>query len=107
MKFIYTMTLAFSLGLLPAQAAEPRDQPPKFIKVGKIYQTAIGLMRMTFQVLETDGSWIRVKVIEGISNKEITGNVWLNLRELPLIMEGGKDPKNEGNSTDGEKSNRK
>ncbi len=107
MKLVYTIIFAFSLGLLSAQAAEPRDPLPKFIKVGKTYQTAIGMMRMTFQVIESDGSWIRVKAIKGISKKEITGEIWLNVRELPIIIEGSKDSKNEGDDTDGEKIDRK
>ena len=79
-----------------AQASFAQESAPSFVKIGKTYRTAIGMIELTFTVQKIEGRWIKVRVDKGISAKEVTGDVWLNLDNVTILIEGKKPPRDNG-----------
>ncbi|MGJ8656434.1 MAG: hypothetical protein ACSHX6_08280 [Akkermansiaceae bacterium] len=88
-RYLLCILSIFIIG--SSQAVYAQESTPSFVKVGQSYKTQIGLLVVTFTVEKIEGQWIKVKVTDGIASKEISGDVWLNLRSLGLVMEN-KEP---------------
>ncbi len=86
----YLLSILSILIISSAQASFAQESPPSFVKIGETYRTVIGIIELTFTVQKIEGRWIKVRVDEGIPAKTVTGDVWLNLNNLTILLEGKK-----------------
>ena len=93
MKLIPTLLITSALLTTTIYSSENQNDVPSFIQIGKTYEAAIGMISINFEVIKIEGNWIKVRQIEKKSKKPDPKVMWLNLRELPIIMELGQDAK--------------
>ena len=90
MKYIshrYLLSILSIFIIASSPAVHAQESAPSCVTVGKTYITVTGILQLTFTVEKIEGQWIKVKVIKGIPAKEITGDVWLNMRNLSILLE--------------------
>ncbi len=92
----YLLSIISVLIILSAQTVFSQESSPSFVQIGKTYKTAFGMVALTFTVQKIEGRWIKVTVDKGVSAKELTGDVWLNLDNLTILIEDQKSSRNSG-----------